>query len=1084
MAAQSCLQRSTFATTAAASTTVNPYSHTMLLPHTEFPQHVKQIHLREEGLQHLCRDTVYEWQRNPSTVLPGSSPASTAADPFLLHDGPPFANGSLHTGHFLNKCLKDFINRFQMMRGRRVRFVPGWDCHGLPIEVKALEKLKAESEKSGAGVQAANAGDAASSLTPIEVRRLARDFALAAIDEQRTAFKRWGIMGEWDTPYITMNPSYESAQLGVFSQMVQRGLIFRGLKPVFWSPVSRTALAEAELEYVDDHVSPSLYVAFPIPSSSLAPPAVAAGLSSYPSLRALIWTTTPWTLPGNLAISYNEALEYCVVKVGGKKGDPSLPSSAEAKSSKQPQPSKDEEGASVEGSHFLIGADRVQAVIDGVLGRNATIVATVKGGVLAGSSAQHPFADRPSPFLAGSHVTIESGTALVHTAPAHGMEDFQVCRQHGLNEVLCPVDEKGDLTSEAGPELAGQNVLKGANKHVAALLKKKGHLVHLGKLVHRFPYDWRSKTPVIQRATRQWFCALETIQGEALAALAQVELVPAAGRQRLQSMLETRKEWCISRQRHWGVPIPVFYDETGEALLTKESVEHVRLMVEKHGTDCWWTLPMNELLAPAYRSDGHTYTRGPDTMDVWFDSGCSWSSVLHTQLGLSDRQADIYLEGSDQHRGWFQSSLLTCVSASSRAPYRTILTHGMVLDENFRKMSKSLGNVVDPMMLIQGAPAASTTADPGTQTAANDKKVQKSRKPTAKPIGEGLGVDHLRLWVASTDYTGDVSIGKTVLSKVGDALKKLRLSSKFILGCLDDLKPEQVVPYEQLSAIDQYMLHLLSTYSSTITPAYSSYSFQTLYSTLQSFNSLHLSAFYLEQAKDRLYAEHREAKERRQAQTVLLYTLIVLIKSVAPILPHFAEDVYQHVPLALRPLFLVEVTGTSLSSSTLPAPPASIFMCGWLSYPATWTQPVLCARFSTARRVRSHVHKLLEALRQAPGKAFGSFSEATVVVEMEEGSGIEEEMRALGEKEVNRVFNTASTTFVSRPKGVATSAPAATVSTVLEVRECDSADVESTIVLRYQPAAGVKCPRCWKTTTEVKEDQPCCDRCTKVLQQM
>jgi isoleucyl-tRNA synthetase len=544
----------------------------------------------------------------------------------------------------------------------------GWDCHGLPIEVKALELLKSSSSS--------NSSDP-STLSAPEIRRLARDFAAAAIEEQRQSFKRWGVMADWDRPYITMDPKYEAAQLAVFATMVERGLIYRGLKPVYWSPVSRTALAEAELEYVDDHVSPSLYVSFPL--STLSASAVSAGMDKFPGLKALVWTTTPWTLPGNLAISFHKDLEYCVVKVGTKKTTTVPAAATVTKDKPQSKGGKDasEEGAGVEGAFYLIGKDRIADVIGGVLQREAEVVFTVKGEVLAGCVAMHPFYSRPSPLISGAHVTIESGTALVHTAPAHGMDDFQVCKEHGINEVLCPVDAEGTYTADVLlPELAGQNVLKGANKHVVAVLKSRDNLVHVSKLVHRFPYDWRSKTPVIQRATEQWFCRLEAIQAQALDALKQVELIPASGRQRLQAMIEGRKEWCISRQRHWGVPIPVFYNtKDNSPLLTAASVHHIQQLVAQHGTDCWWTMPVEELLAPEHRNDGHTYVRGVDTMDVWFDSGCSWRAVVQAQMGHpADKQADVYLEGSDQHRGWFQSSLLTSVAATNRAPYKTILT--------------------------------------------------------------------------------------------------------------------------------------------------------------------------------------------------------------------------------------------------------------------------------------------------------------------------------------------------------------------------------------------------------------------------
>lgn len=570
----------------------------------------------------------------------------------------------------------------------------GWDCHGLPIEVKALELLRSStSPSSSSASSAATASASSSDLSPAEIRRLAKEFAQGAIEDQRASFKSWGILGSWSTPYITMNPSYESAQLGIFGRMVAKGLIYRGLKPVFWSPVSRTALAEAELEYVDDHVSPSLYLAFPITSFSASAISQVPELGTNKDIRALVWTTTPWTLPGNLALSFNPKIEYCLVRVGSKNESPPAdvapPAAASAdaatdgkpakKKGQQPPKAADvpEDGATLEGSTFLIGADRVDEVLSKTFGRAHTIVTRFPGSLLTGAIGQHPFYARPSPFLPGEHVTLDSGTAIVHTAPAHGVEDFQVCKANGVEEVLCPVDAEGTYTEQVElPELKGQNVLKGANKAVLGVLRARGTLIHASKLRHRFPYDWRSKTPVIQRATEQWFAKLDDIQSSAMAVLKDVQLVPDTGRVRLEGMIETRKEWCISRQRHWGVPIPVFYDaETDEPLLTRESVEHVQRLVEQHGTDCWWTLPIDELLPPSARSNGRRYVRGPDTMDVWFDSGCSWSAVLGRQMGITEeKRADVYLEGSDQYRGWFQSSLLTSVAARNMAPYKTIIT--------------------------------------------------------------------------------------------------------------------------------------------------------------------------------------------------------------------------------------------------------------------------------------------------------------------------------------------------------------------------------------------------------------------------
>ena len=578
-------------------------------------------------------------------------------DPFILHDGPPYANGSLHIGHALNKILKDIINRYQLLQGRKVRYIPGWDCHGLPIELKVLQSLKPEERRQ---------------LTPLALRFKAKEFAHQVVREQRESFKRYGVWGDWDDPYLTLNPEYEAAQIGVFGEMALKGYIYRGRKPVHWSPSSRTALAEAELEYPEGHTSPSLYAAFQVTELN---DGLKERLADYlPHLWLAIWTTTPWTIPANLAVSVNPELTYAIVEA----------------------PVEFEAAA---GKFLIVAADAVERLSQ-TFGGELRVLERLKGTELDQCHYRHPLFERTSPVvIGGDYVTTESGTGLVHTAPGHGLEDYQVGLRYNL-PIFSPVNAKGILTKDAGP-FAGLNVLKDANEKISEALAEAHSLLKQEPYQHKYPYDWRTKKPTIFRATEQWFASVEGFREAALASIGQVRWIPTQGENRITAMVGERSDWCISRQRSWGVPIPVFYDEeTNEPLLKEETVNYVRDIVAEKGSDAWWELPVEQLLPESYRNNGRTYVKGTDTMDVWFDSGSSWAAVAK-QRGLG-YPVDLYLEGSDQHRGWFQSSLLTSVATQGQAPYKTVLTHGFVLDEKGHKMSKSLGNVVDPAVVING----------------------------------------------------------------------------------------------------------------------------------------------------------------------------------------------------------------------------------------------------------------------------------------------------------------------------------------------------------------------------------------------
>lgn len=856
-------------------TEAKSYKDTVNLLKTKFDMRANAVK-REPELQKFWEENqIYEKlsQNNPGEI-------------FILHDGPPYANGSLHLGHALNKILKDIINKYQLLRRRKVRYVPGWDCHGLPIELKVLQNMKSEERQN---------------LTPLKLRHKARNFALKAVDEQRQGFKRYGVWGDWEHPYLTMNPEYEAAQIGVFGQMVLKGYIYRGLKPVHWSPSSQTALAEAELEYPEGHTSRSIYAAFKMTKPA---PAVKEVLEPFlPNLGVAIWTTTPWTLPGNLAVAVNPELNYAVVQVGTE------------------TPAK----------YLIVAADLVERLSE-KFGTPLTVKATMPGKALEHSAYKHPLFDRESEVvIGGDYVTTESGTGLVHTAPGHGQEDYIVGQRYGL-PILSPVDDRGNFTAEAG-KFAGLNVLKDANEAIVQAMIEAGSLLKEEAYGHKYPYDWRTKKPTIFRATEQWFASVEGFRDEALAAIKSVNWVPTQGENRITAMVSDRSDWCISRQRNWGVPIPVFYDDqTNEPLLTQETIAHVQAIFAEKGSDAWWELSVEELLPEQYRNNGKSYRKGMDTMDVWFDSGSSWAAVLKQRDELR-YPAELYLEGSDQHRGWFQSSLLTSVATNDIAPYKTVLTHGFLVDEQGRKMSKSLGNGIDPAVVIEGG------------------KNQKEEPP--------YGADVLRLWVSSADYSSDIAQSKNIFKQLGDIRGKIRNTARFLLGNLHDFDPaKHTVPYEQLPELDRYMLHRMTQVFGEVTEAFESYQFFRFFQTVQNFCVVDLSNFYLDVAKDRLYISALDSPRRRSCQTVMAVALENLARAIAPVLCHMAEDIWQYLPYQ--------------------TPYKSVFESGWVKLEQEWDKPELSALWQKLRSIRTEVNKVMEQARTE--KMIGASLDAKVLL--------------------------------------------------------------------------------------------------------
>ncbi len=972
------------------------YKKTVHLPQTQFDMRANAVKREPELQAFWTEHQIYEHlaQDNPG-------------EPFILHDGPPYANGDLHIGHALNKILKDTINKYQSLQGRKVRYVPGWDCHGLPIELKVLQTLKPEQREA---------------LTPIKLRWKARDFALKTVDRQREGFKRYGVWGEWDHPYLTLQPEYEAAQIEVFGQMVLKGYIYRGLKPVHWSPSSQTALAEAELEYPEGHTSPSIYAAFEVTS---LPAALQMPFDPFlGELGVAIWTTTPWTIPGNLAIAVNPDLVYAVVE-----GTDDIPGRFQ---------------------YLLVAQDLVET-LQTKFETPLTVKATVMGNLLEHMTYQHPLFERQSEVvIGGDYITTESGTGLVHTAPGHGQEDYIVGQRYGL-PIVSPVDDRGFFTEEAGP-FAGLRVVDKAktdndrlklevsegNQAIIDALNEKGSLLHHEAYSHKYPYDWRTKQPTIFRATEQWFASVEGFREEALRAIASVQWVPAQGQNRITSMVSERSDWCISRQRSWGVPIPVFYDEaTGEPLLNSDTIAHVKAIIAEKGSDAWWELPIEELLPEAYRNDGHTYRKGTDTMDVWFDSGSSWAAVVEQRDNLR-YPADVYLEGSDQHRGWFQSSLLTSVAVNGIAPFKTVLTAGFVVDEQGRKMSKSIGNVMDPAIVIEGG------------------KNQKEDPP--------YGADVLRLWVSSVDYSSDVPVSKNIMKQMSDVYRKIRNTARFLIGNLHDFDPSKdAVPYDQLPELDRYMLHRITEVFEEVTDAYNTYEFSRVFQTVQNFCVVDLSNFYLDIAKDRLYISATDAPRRRSCQTVLAIALDNLVKAIAPVLCHMAEDIWQFLPYE--------------------TPHKSVFEAGWFNLNSQWANSELKKRWEKFRDIRQYVNLELENKRVH--KTIGASLEAKIQIH-----AYQENVQ-----EILKRFNPGSTNVKTGVDELRY------LFLVSQVEIIDAEDSETTDPLdkwtsrtadklnffEVLKADGHKCDRCWNysTTVGLSQKHPLlCDRCETVIEEM
>lgn len=820
------------------------YAKTLNLPKTSFKMKANLAQKEPLTLRDWKKAEIYEKSLKEGAPF------------FVLHDGPPYANGDIHIGHALNKILKDIILKYKRLRGYNAPYIPGWDTHGLPIEWKIMEEL----------------GEKAKNMTPLQIRQECKKYALKWVEKQKEGFKRLGILGNWDNPYVTLRPEYEAEQLKVFKEIYENGYIYKGLKPVYWSPTTETALAEAEIEY-KDVTSHSIYVKFEGEKDLTDKLGV-------DEASILIWTTTPWTLPANLGVFLHPEFDYGLYKT--------------------------------EKGNLVVAKDLAEDVFK-TLDLSYELLKEFKGTELEYTHYQHPFLDRKGLVMNADYVTIDAGTGAVHTAPGHGADDYNYSLKYNIG-ILSPVDDKGHMTKEAG-KYEGMFYAK-ASKAIVEDLTESGHMLYHTTFVHSYPHDWRSKKPVIFRATEQWFISIDEsdIRENALKALENVEFVPSWGKNRIGSMLETRPDWTISRQRVWGVPIPLFYNRaTDEVIYEPEIMDRIIELVKKEGTDIWWKYEAKEIigdeLLEKYNLKDVDIRKERSIMDVWFDSGVSHRSVLVPRN--LPRPADLYLEGSDQHRGWFQSSLLTSIASTKDAPYKRILTHGFTMDGQGRKMSKSLGNTILP-----------------------------------KDITEKYGADILRLWVSSVDYREDVRISENILQQMSDAYRRIRNTARFLMGNLNNFDyANDKVDYKDMFEIDKWAMHKLEELKEKTTEYYDKYEFYSLFQEITYFCSMEMSSFYLDIVKDRLYCEGTTSIERRSAQTVLTEVLKVLVRIISPVLSFTADEIWERIPEALKE-------------------EESVHLSKWIEANPEYLNEELAKKWDKIARLRREVNKKLEAERQ------------------------------------------------------------------------------------------------------------------------
>ena len=923
------------------------YKESLNLPKTDFPMKANLSKREPEMLARWDGMRIYEMIRE----------TSRGRKPYILHDGPPYANGNIHLGTALNKIIKDVLIKAKNMSGRDSVYVPGWDCHGLPIEHQVDKEL----------------GDAKAGMSQAAKRRVCRIYADKFVGIQREQFKRLGVFGDWENPYLTMTYDYEAVTVAEFGKLYLNGSVYKGKKPVYWCASCKTALAEAEVEY-QDHTTPSIYVKFPLNSDIAARLPKLAG----EKVSVVIWTTTPWTIPANLAIAFHEDFLYVAVKVKGEV--------------------------------LILAKDLLDYCLDAFGYRNEPheILDEFPGRVVEGLTCRHPLYERESRLILAPFVTLDAGTGCVHIAPGHGQEDYEIGMKYGL-ENYAPVDDDGRFTRDV-KDFAGQFVFD-ANEGVIAKLREAGALLGRMDMQHTYPHCWRCKQPIIFRSTEQWFISMEKndLRKKALAAIDSVTWIPAWGRDRIYGMVENRPDWCISRQRLWGVPITMFYCKGCDAeLMTQEILDHVVGLVREHGADVWFEREAKELMPAGTRCPkcgGGDFKKETNILDVWFDSGVSHAAVLEQRPNLSS-PADMYLEGNDQHRGWFHSSLLESVGTRGRAPYRNVLTHGFVVDGEGKKMSKSVGNVIDSQTII-----------------------------------DGYGAEILRLWVAAEDYTEDIRISEEILKRLVEAYRRIRNTSRFILGNLSDFNPAtDAVPYPEMAEMDRWILHRLQEVVRRVRDAYEQYQFHVVYYTLYNFCTVDLSALYLDVLKDRLYTSKAASAARRSAQTAMTTLLDTMVRLLAPILTFTAEEVWLALP-------------------AWPDKAESVHLTRFPEVNEAWLKPELADTWKTLVAVKSEVAKAIETARQ--NKVVGHSLDAAVAI------GASGELRALLEahREDLRALLIVSDVRIADAE---------------EIGEGFKSAEIAGLAVSVGRATGAKCDRCWiySETVGVSAEHPTiCERC-------